>query len=98
MDVGPGAGENGCVSDGGFARVGRLHSIGAEAIRHDTGEARQLAIPDHVTDNPVWRAVPGDKDDFGCIAGCCGDAGCGDGYTDCKRDDHTDIKAPMADM
>ena len=58
MDVGPGAGEDGCVSDGGFARVGRLHSIRAEAIRHDAGEAWQLAIPDHVTNNPVRRAIP----------------------------------------
>ena len=58
MDVGPGTRKNGCVSDGGFARIGRLHSIGAEAIRHDAGEAWQLAIPDHVTDDPVRRAIP----------------------------------------
>ena len=37
MDVRPGTRKNGCVSDCGFARVGRLHSIGAEAIRHDPG-------------------------------------------------------------
>jgi hypothetical protein len=68
MDVRPGTRKNGCVSDGGFARVGRLHSIGAEAIRHDAGEAWQFAIMDHVTNNPVRRAIPRDKDNFGCIA------------------------------
>ena len=60
VDVRPGAGENGCVSDGGFARVGRLHSIGAEAIGHDAGEARKLSSIHHITDDPVWRAIPGD--------------------------------------
>ena len=58
MDVRPGTRKNGCVSDGGFARVGRLHSIGAEAIRHNAGKAWQLSIPDHVTDDPVWCAIP----------------------------------------
>ena len=89
MDVGPGAGENGCVSDGGFAWVGRLHSIGAEAIRHDAGEARQLAIPDHVTDDPVKRAILVNEDDFGCLGGRCGDSGSGDCYAEVNGDGHT---------
>ncbi len=89
MDVGPGTRKNGCVSDGGFARIGRLHSIGAEAIRHDAGEARQLAIPDHVTDDPVKRAILVNEDDFGCLGGRCGDSGSGDCYAEVNGDGHT---------
>ena len=89
MDVGPGAGEDGCVSDGGFAWVGRLHSIGAEAIRHDAGEAWQFAIMDHVTDDPVKRAILVNEDDFGCLGGRCGDSGSGDCYAEVNGDGHT---------